>query len=293
DMELACLMQIQGLLDDLANEYIRPTADAWANFTLLRIGSHPVSATISALLSVANLVIGKVAPALLPASLTQFELEIPDPLIRRRDMTDSRIMVAARNQPQSITLNDLVDVLKSTVGQAVKFKIADLEHLKKFFFRVVDLYMAALRGVDAVRPGTSDLFQKDILVLPQKSWGPIEVTNSDLVTLFSYDPSIVSAQEEEMEWRGERAGQTTVRVMPRTPGERSKVLEDHTLCWGCAWRGGAAGTDMPERSKRGSVDIRFEAAPPRGLAPLDVDLSWRLLPREDGQPEACTVDFGD
>src|SRR5690606_6386214 len=54
DMELACLMQIQGLLDDLANEYIRPTADAWANFTLLRIGSHPVSATISALLSVAN-----------------------------------------------------------------------------------------------------------------------------------------------------------------------------------------------------------------------------------------------
>lgn len=293
DMELACLMQIQGLLDDLANEYIRPTADAWANFTLLRIGSHPVSATISALLSVANLVIGKVAPALLPASLTQFELEIPDPLIRRRDMTDSRIMVAARNQPQSITLNDLVDVLKSTVGQAVKFKIADLEHLKKFFFRVVDLYMAALRGVDAVRPGTSDLFQKDILVLPQKSWGPIEVTNSDLVTLFSYDPSIVSAQEEEMEWRGERAGQATVRVMPRTPGERSKVLEDHTLCWGCAWRGGAFGTDMPESSKRVSVDIRFEASPPRGLAPLDVDLSWKLLPREDGQPEACTVDFGD
>src|SRR5690606_40016975 len=106
-----------GLLDDLANEYIRPTADAWANFTLLRIGSHPVSATISALLSVTNLVIGKVAPSLLPASLTRFELEIPDPLIRRRNMTDSRIMVSARNQPQSITLNDLVDVLKSTVGQ--------------------------------------------------------------------------------------------------------------------------------------------------------------------------------
>src|SRR5690606_12850188 len=37
----------------------------------------------------------------------------------------------------------------------------------------------------------------------------------------------------------------------------------------------------------------FEASPPRGLAPLDVDLSWKLLPREDGQPEACTVDFGD
>jgi len=293
DMELACLMQIQGLLDDLSREFIKPTADAWANFTLLPIGNHPLSATISALMSVTNLVIGKVAPSLLPATLTRFELVIPKPVIRRHHMTESRIIVAARNRPQSITLDDLVDILKSTVGHAVKFENDHVEHLKSFFYRVFDLYQGALRGVDAVRPGTSQSVQKEILVLPAKTWGPIEVVNNDLVTLFSHDESILSSHEGEMEWRGERAGQETVRVMPRTPGDRSKVLVDHTLCWGCTWRGGAFGTDMPESSKRVSVEVAFEASPPRGRAPLDVDLRWKLLPREDGKPEACTIDFGD
>lgn len=297
DMELACLMQIQSLLDDLANQFIRPTADAWANFTLVFGGpmaaNNPATVVISALLSITNLVIGKVAPSLLPATLTRFELEVPRPLIKRHESTQSRIMVEARNQPQTITINDIIDVVKSTVGPAVKIDSASITQLMGFFSRIVDLYMGVLRGVDSVKPNASNAVNPGVLALPPKHWGPIEVTSSDLIELFSYDESIVSSQEEELEWLGKSQGQAKVRVMPRGPGDRSKVLQDHTLCWGCVWSGGAFGTDMPESSKRISVDIDFDASPVHGPAPLDVKLEWRLLPGEDGKPIACTLDFGD
>src|SRR5690606_21551898 len=118
-----------------------------------------------------------------------------------------RVMVEARNAPQSITLNDFIDIIKSTIGVPVrldKVKHADidpalLEELRKFFYRVVDLYMLALRGADHARPGSSDAVNPGIFTLPMKTWGPIEVTDPDLVTLFSYDPEIVAPLEDELE----------------------------------------------------------------------------------------------
>lgn len=305
DMELACLMQVQGLLDDLAIQFIRPTADTWANFTTAfpggRAGGHPAATVISALMSVTNLVIGKVAPSLLPAQLSRFELELPRPLIRLHETTQSRIVVEARNTPQSITLNDFIDIIKSTVGAPVKLdklRVDDidprlLEELRKFFYRVVDLYMLAMRGADHVRPGSSDAVNPGVFTLPMKTWGPVEVTNPDLVTLFSYEPQIVAPREDELEWRGERHGQATVRVRPRGPGDRSKVLQDNTLCPGCVWSGGAFGTDMPDSSTKVAVELELEASPMHGHAPLDVRLRWKVLPREDGAPMPCTLDFGD
>src|SRR3546814_12658605 len=60
-------------------------------------------------------------------------------------------------------------------------------------------YTTLFRSVDAARPGTSAFFDTDVLVMPPKSWGPLEVTNNDLVTLFSYDESILSSHEGRSE----------------------------------------------------------------------------------------------
>ncbi|MBB6065788.1 hypothetical protein HNR76_002360 [Pseudoxanthomonas broegbernensis] len=299
DFELACQMQMYGLLDDLAREYIKPTADTYANVMLALatvgapLSAHPLSTLISAVLSVANLVIGKIAPSLLPSNLTRFELESVKPLVALQETVPARIVVEARNTPQSITLNDLIDVAKSTVGAAIEFDGYVVETLKRMFYYTIDLYMGVLRGVDHVSPNASDAVNPGLFTLPMKKWGPLKVSSSDLVSLFSYDEPILATREEEMEWRAEQRGQTTVRAMPRGPGERSKVLQDHTLCWGCVWSGGAFGTEMPQSSKRVAVEIEFKALPPQGKAPLDVDLAWELKPREDRAPVPCTVDFGD
>src|SRR5690606_29348968 len=145
----------------------------------------------------------------------------------------STILVEARNTPQAITLNDLIDVVKSVVGPTIKINDDLLKAMKGAFDRTIDLYMYALRRLDHARPGASDAVNPGMIDLPQKKWGPIKVTNNDLVTLFSYDESTLSTHEEELEWRGERQGQDSVRVTPRGPGDRSKVLADNTLCPGC------------------------------------------------------------
>ncbi|HRN60939.1 MAG TPA: hypothetical protein PLI48_05700 [Gammaproteobacteria bacterium] len=299
DFELACQMQMYVLLDDLARFYIKPMADSYANamLALATVGSplaaHPLSALISAVLSVSNLVIGKVAPSLLPSNLTRFELESVKPFVALEEIVPARVVVAARNTPQTITLNDLIDVAKSTVGAAIEFDSDVLHALHKMFDYTVDLYMGVLRGVDHVRPNASDAVNPGLITLPMKTWGPLRISSPDLVELFSYAEPILATREEQMEWRAEQRGQTSVRVMPRGPGDRSKVLQDYTLCWGCVWSGGAFGTEMPESSKQVAVEIELKANPPQGKAPLDVDLSWQLKPQRDKAPVPCTLDFGD
>ena len=306
DVEIACLMQVHGLLTDFSQAFVKPTADAYATGVGLSMGAYglnddvvkiagksvPLHKVISALLSVANLVIEKIAPSLLPASLSRFELEVATPLIRTQETTSTRLMVEARNQPQTITLNDLVDLVKSIIGLP---KIDQFFQNKLFqvFDYAVDIYLAVLREFDAAMPGSTDALNPGMFTMPAMTWGPVAVTSDDLLELFSYDEQVLSTQEPELEWRGERPGQATVRVMPRGPGDRSKMLLDNTLCWGCAWSGGAFGTDMPESSKSIAVDIELKASPQQGRPPLDVTFRWQLLPNEDSEPIPCTLDFGD
>ncbi|MGY1408263.1 PKD domain-containing protein [Luteimonas sp. A611] len=306
DVEIACLMQVHGLLTLFSQEFVKPTADTYATGVGLSMGAYglnsdvvkiagksvPVHKVISALLSVANLVIEKIAPSLLPASLSRFELEVATPLIRTHETTRTRLMVEARNHPQTITLNDLVDLVKSIIGLP---KIDQLFQNKVFqvFDYAVDIYLAVLREFGGAMPGVENALNPGVFTMPAMQWGPVEVASDDLLSLFSYDEQVLSTQEPELEWRGERAGQATVRVMPRGPGDRSKMLLDNTLCWGCAWSGGAFGEDMPESSKKIAVDIEFKASPRQGHPPLDVEFTWRLLAKEDGEPIPCTLDFGD
>lgn len=306
DMELACLMQAQAMLTDLSQAFVKPTSEAYARVFAVPLASMGMDAgasaaarralvlhnVISALLSVANLVIEKIAPSMLPASLTRFEMEVDKQLIRQHDFTRTKLVVEARNNPQTITANDLVDLIKSIIGLP-KVEQAFQDQVVKFFLYVVDLYLHALREVDIVLPKTSDALNGGLFTMPSRRWGPIEVTSQDLLQLFSYDESVLSTREREMEWRGEKPGQATIRMMPRGPGERSKVLLDNTLCWGCAWSGGAFGTDMPQSSKQVAVELQLEAFPRHGTAPLEVDFRWDVRLRDDGKPIPCTLDFGD
>lgn len=304
--ELACQMQAHGLITDLSEAFIKPTADTYADsigIALSALGVPPefnkgmgkgggnvlmFHQITSALLSVVNFTMEKIAPSLLPSVLTSFKLEVKPVLIGKGDMTKSRLMVEARNQPQTITANDMVDLFKSAMGFG---KVPDTweGHVLNVGFFVIDLYMAALRQFGITPPPSMN---PGMFTMPLLTWGPLEVDNADLVTLFSYNASVLTPREEEMEWQGTATGVSKVRMMPRD-GERGKVLIDNTLCWGCVWSGGAFGTEMPEASERVVVDIELKAAQPTGRAPHSTALHWDLARHEDGTPIPCTIDFGD
>jgi PKD repeat protein len=126
------------------------------------------------------------------------------------------------------------------------------------------------------------------------TWGPVGVTTDDLVTLFSFDESVVQSLEKELKWKGLKLGEATVRVMPRGPGKRSMVLSDwFCMLLGCNYHGGAFGDDMPESSVKVIVgQLELTATPHQGSAPLTTTFSWTGLKAQE-EPLTCILDVGD
>lgn len=304
--DLACKLQAHAVLTDFSQTYVKPTADAYADIVGVAIGAIglppagaealdknarlgiPLHQITSALLSVVAFTMDKVAPSLLPSAIDRFELEMPRTLIGHGDMTASRLMVQARNQPQTITASDMVELFKSILGLPGLDKRVENQITKVGFF-VIDLYAAALRRFGVTPPSGMN---PEVFTMPLMRWGPLEVDHPDLVQLFSLDASVLQPREDVLEWRGVGSGTATVRVVPRG-GDRGKVLVDNTLCWGCAWHGTAFGMEVPSSTKEVSVDVGFKALKPRGRAPHTTPLRWTLKRSEDGQPIPCTIDFGD
>lgn len=299
--EIACLMQIQAVLSAFTLEVVKPTADMYANTMGLWAGAAgvagkavPVHAIVSSLLTVTGFVMEKVSLSLLPAELTRFELVGHKDLMHVGETAKAVIEVEARNQPQTVTVMDLVDLAKTVVGPAVKFDEAYKNALVKVFDFTIDIYQAALRGSEYIKPGSTAGMNPGVFTMPPMKWGPAKITSDDLVTLFSYDQQVVVAREKELTWEAKGYGQTGVRVMVRGAGDRSKVLADHSMCPGCVWNGGAFGHDVPHDSKKIDVGVTLEPFPRHGTASMSVDLRWKIAkePEESG-PQACTVDFGD
>lgn len=304
--DLACQMQVQATITQLSQNYIKPTADAYANLIGLALGALDLDPAMSdkkggiprvlavhqitsALLSVVSFTMDKIAPSLLPSVLDRFELEVDEPVIRSGEMTRSRLIVEARNQPQTITTNDLIDLVKSIIGVPGLSKPFE-EAVGKVGLFVIDLYLAAVRNAGAAPPPAPN---PDVFTMPLRTWGPIEVDSPDLVRLMSLDQAVLEPRESEMEWFGASSGAATVRMMPRV-GERAKVLQDNTLCLQCVWSGGAFGEEMAESSQRVAVDLKLEATPPHGRPPHRVKLEWSALPATDVRARVpCTIDFGD
>jgi hypothetical protein len=301
DFDLACQMQIYVVLDDYSRAFVKPTAEAYANTVglvagLLAMGTVtvPAAAIIAAILSVADFVMEKVAPALFPSRLTQFELKMPQTTIEVGETTESEIVVAAANTPPQITYLDIFEQVKTLAGlKNVDFSDKFHEVLKATAEFALDLYLKLVKAYAASHPGAHPWATAGDIRMPAMAWGPVEVVSSDLVSIFSFDEAVVRSLEEDLEWQGLRLGEATVRVMPRGPGERSKVLRDHALCLGCVYAGGAFGHEMPDSSVEVIVgEVFLTATPHRGPAPLQVTFSWSGIEPED-EPLTCILDVGE
>lgn len=301
DFEVACMMQVQGLLTDFSQYFVKPTAELYADTVGLVISAGaiggltiPLHTAISAILGVFNFIMDKIAPSLLPSTLDDFELKVSERLLDIDETTRATITLSAHNTPQTITFNDVVDLVKTIVGPLIPVKGDLQEAIKAAFEFAIDLYMAVLREMELVAKGSTDRVNPGVFKMPALTWGPLEVRSSDLVSLFATEGQVLAVEEDELAWRAIGYGSTNARIMPRVAGERSKVLVDDTLCIGCVWHGGAFGTDMPYDAEPIAVGVMLEASPQKGLAPMEVRLEWSLLPAEEGEaPPSCTLDFDD
>ena len=293
DVELACMMQIYVVLDDYNQAFVKPTVETYANTVGLALGvlaisgvTIPVHVIISAILSVADFVYTKVVPALLPSKLSKFELQMSKSVIDLGEVTASKIMVTAVNNPPPLSLTEVMELTMTLIG----LKDINKAQLAESFLEVLsNTAKFTLEFFTKLFPGTGNDVQAKI---PPMQWGPVEVVDSRLVQLFSSDESIAAPLEEELEWKGTAVGETKVRVTPRGPGNKAKILKDRHLCFLCIYYGGAFGNDMPSVEKKVIVGEFFHATPDTGKAPLTTTFSWSgVEPQEN--PVTCLLDVGD
>lgn len=304
DVDLACLMQIHTMLRDFAEVVIAPTASAYAHkagiyfgFLALAGKAVPGSAIVGALLSVADFVMNKLVPGLLPSELTRFDLDIPDRELQVGDETQSTITVAATNAPPPISIADLAEGMLTAIGLGGYPK--GIDEFRKVQLDVAQyaygLFYMALRDAEAANPGTFPDLTDAHFRVPTENWGPFDVDDPRLVTLFSFDMPVVEPLPEEagLEWRAVDLGEATVQARTRGPGARSTILRDGALCWGCTYHGGAFGLDSATSEADlvvGTVTLR--AVPASGPAPFTTTLVWEGL-EPQSTPYTCTLDPGD
>lgn len=298
DIELACLMQIHTVLKDYAEVVVAPTANTYAHTVGLSAGALalggvtvPATALIGGLLSIADFVMNKMVPGLLPSKIASLELDIEDDQLEAGEVTESTFKLTAVNQPPPISLLDLADQLLNAIGLAGHPK--GIEKVLDKYLEVaeytLDVFIKTIQALGV--PAAS----ADHLHLPSMTWGPVEVVSPRLVTLFSFDPEVAAplSQGEGLEWEALSLGTVTVEVRTRGAGETAKLLRDHALCRGCVYSGGAFGLDSAAGSAELTVfELTLSATPTSGRAPLTTTFNWTgIEPR--GEPVPCTLDPGD
>lgn len=306
DVVMACLMQIQVVMADYAEIVVKPTAYAYAHTVGLAAGAAPLvglagpavatASIINSLLGVTDFIMTKVLPALLPSELDTFEIELASSRLDVGDLTDSTVTASASNTPVAISAADLAELVGSAIGlKGVK----GLDELDKYLLDVanfaLDIAYKQMRAVGDAHPGTFPDLEADHLHIPHWTWGPYQVTNERLITLFSFEPEVAAPlpEGEELEWRALAEGEATLRAQPRGPGTKAKLLRDHKLCLGCVYSGGAFGLDSTTSTADVVVGpVTFQATPTGGKAPFTTSFSWgQITPSQT--PVTCTLDPGD
>ena len=275
DMDLACEMQIYVILDDYANYYVKPTTAAYANTVGLAAGLIAVSgvglageAIVGALLTVFDFVFGTLAPSLFPAEVTMFALTVETDSIAVDELTSTKLEISAKNKPATISATTILDQLLGALGLAGASKAAESfrEVLVNAIKFALDLYRKAVVQYNQDMGGT--VFIDPEADLPPLSWGPVVITHSDLVELYSFTEDIITGDTAAFEWRGVSRGKGRIQARARAAGERSKVVYDNSLCIGCVYSGGAFGNNVPGSEtktvfvgKPATLDVRIVGLP--------------------------------
>ncbi len=254
DMDLACQMQIFVVLDDYANYFVKPTTTTYANTVGMAAGlialsgvGVPAEAIIGALLTVFDFVYGTIAPSLFPSEITEFSLTVATDTVAVDELTNTAVLVSAINHPASIRATQVLDMLLKMLG-VTKTRSTDLiksatAFLKNAMSWALGMYRDAVIQSNTQSGGA--IFIDPTADIPQMTWGPVMVTHSDLVQLYSFTEDFITADTGSFEWKGISRGEGRIQARGRGAGERSRVLFDNALCLGCVYSGGAFGNNAP------------------------------------------------
>jgi len=133
------------------------------------------------------------APSLFPAEITDFSLNVATDTVGVGEMTETTVSISAANHPATIRATDVLETLITALGFA-KAPGGIAQNFREVLVNAIkwalDLYRKAVEQYNA-QTGNS-IFIDPEAPLPPMSWGPVTVTNPDLVELYIASQKMLS-----------------------------------------------------------------------------------------------------
>jgi len=248
DEQLAYKMQMYVVIREFGRTVIAPTAKNYAIATgaLGLIGNIPIASVISASLSVIDFVVNKFVISALPAKLDSLRIRVAQDTIFVGEQTNATVTVYAANDPQAVTIQDMVAQILNAIGLKASLQgpqaINALDDLKDVMLNVAN-YMLGL-----YQTGLSDYAGKhpelnlDIAVftMPQLRW-QAQITDTKFLDVKTHTPTLMQPVPNVVNWQADLNNSGEGRIFAQTTSGGATVIPQPP---GFAYSAGAFGEDV-------------------------------------------------
>ncbi len=248
DYQLALRMQFYVVLRDFGADVIADTNQTWSNTVglvggVIGIGgvSIPAAGFISAVLSLADFAINKVALGYFPAHITSFEIALANPLVVPGDVPQTELWLDASNQPVAIGVQDFIDLLLLGLGQATDGSAP--QTFRDFLTNTADWYLGIVRTLMGAYSNAHPELNMDIDVgsIPPMTWRT-QVTSDRFAALSTLTPDIINPVDNILAWRAEMDASGEGRIFARPAS--GPAVTSLPMPPGYVYNAGAFGDDI-------------------------------------------------
>ncbi len=291
DENLARMMQFYVILSAFAEDVVAESAAQIGVVAgLIGIGSqHPYVRVVSIVTNYLNFFMTKFAVGLFPADLTSIDLEFSDTTLERDVTTNSTITLHAANRPPGITVLDLTQQLLVLLG--LTGTSSEIQGFKDILLGTFDYFLGLMSStIQSYAQLHPELGLDPALfsLIPPITWTAV-ASDPDLLDCETFTPQLISAVENELEWRTSDTNKGEARVYVRPATSSDSYYFPNLL--GYTYGAGAFGENMalsPPVSGFVGDALELQVDFPAAIDPLGTEtLRIRAgYPQGDG-----TVDF--
>ncbi|MBN4057157.1 hypothetical protein JYU19_02500 [bacterium AH-315-J21] len=245
DAQLAFRMQFYVVIREFGRTVLTPTAQTYAIVTgaIGLVGNIPIASIISATLTVIDFVVNKLVVSTLPASIDSLRITVVEDTIFVGEQVNSKVMIYAANDPQAITLNDMVGQLLNGMGlTASAFSPRSINAIEDLFTNVANYMVGLLQAGVSAYSGNHPTLNLDITLttMPPLRW-EAQITDTKFLNVKSHTPTIIKPVAGVVQWQADSSNTGEGRIFATTTASGATVIPEPT---GFAYSAGAFGENV-------------------------------------------------
>jgi hypothetical protein len=224
DTALALKMQKYVVLKEFIETFLHNTItqyQVFASILVLIPGGQAHAAAVGELantLTVFEFMLSKLVLSSMPAELVSLELTVDDTDLDNNVITDSQLIVTAKNKPVGMSINDLVGLVTARISSmAGSNSTIDQQKLETVFNAFLAVFNDAMNAFLNAHPNTGLVYDMDVFnLVPDLVWKANATTRKFYVLGPLAARSLVEPLTNEIEWKTDdhNSGSVGLYVLP-------------------------------------------------------------------------------